>query len=94
MSLPENITCYDIIIMDVVGKGSNSLRSIAIHYAAMEALASIDVADGLLSRAIKGNALFIPVTELVLMQKLQSLGVQDECQRSSNLKHSFRCAPK
>ncbi|KAG1790114.1 uncharacterized protein HD556DRAFT_1491606 [Suillus plorans] len=68
--------CYDIVIVDAVGEGSNSSRSIAIHYAIIEALARIDVADGLLSRAIKGNALFIPVTELVLMQKLQSLGVQ------------------
>jgi len=97
--------CHDFVIVDAVDEGSNSSRAVAIHCATIEALASIDVADGLLSQGIKGKSiriisrssqlfevkfdplkkhsahpytLFIPqcVTELVLMQKLQSLGVQ------------------
>ncbi|KAG2098729.1 uncharacterized protein F5147DRAFT_713520 [Suillus discolor] len=97
--------CHDFVIVDAVGEGLNASRAITIHSATVEALASIDAADGLLSRAIKGKsiritsrsseifdakfeplkkhsahpyALYIPqnVTELVLGQKLQSLGVQ------------------
>ncbi|KAG2360118.1 hypothetical protein BDR07DRAFT_1378239 [Suillus spraguei] len=97
--------CHDFVIVDAVVEGQNTSRSIAIHSATIEALASINAADGLLSQAIKGKsvrltsrssqifqarfdhlkkysthpyALFIPqnVTEPVLGQKLQSLGVQ------------------
>ncbi|KAG1887608.1 hypothetical protein F4604DRAFT_1173801 [Suillus subluteus] len=97
--------CHDFVIVDAVVEGQNVSRAFAIHSATVEALASIDAADGLLSRAIKGKsvritsrssqifevkfdplkkhsvhpyALYIPqnVTELVLGQKLQSLGVQ------------------
>ncbi|KAG1877239.1 hypothetical protein F4604DRAFT_667091 [Suillus subluteus] len=97
--------CHDFVIVDAVVEGQNSSRAIAIHCATVEALASIDAADGLVSRAIRGKsirvtsrdsqifeakfdplkkhsphpyALYIPqnVTELVLGQKLQSLGVQ------------------
>ncbi|KAG1867613.1 FAD/NAD(P)-binding domain-containing protein [Suillus tomentosus] len=97
--------CHDFVIVDAVGEGLNASRAIAIHCATVEALASINAADGLLSRAIKGKgiritsrtsqifdgtfdplkkhsvhpyALCIPqnVTEFVLGQKLQSLGVQ------------------
>ncbi|KAG2055147.1 FAD/NAD(P)-binding domain-containing protein [Suillus hirtellus] len=97
--------CHDFVIVDAVGEGLNASRAIAIHCATIEALASINAADGLLSRAIKGKgiritsrtsqifdgtfdplkkhpvhpyALCIPqnVTESVLGQKLQGLGVQ------------------
>lgn len=97
--------CHDFVIVDAIVEGQNSSRAITIHSATVEALASIDAVDGLLSRAIKGKsiritsrtsqifeakfdplkkhsvhpyALFAPqnVTELVLGQKLQSLGVQ------------------
>jgi 2-polyprenyl-6-methoxyphenol hydroxylase-like FAD-dependent oxidoreductase len=100
-------SCYDFVIVDAVVEGQNASRAITIHSATVEALASIDAADGLLSRAIKGKSiritsrdsqifevkydplkkhsahpysLCIPqnVTELVLGQKLQSLGVQVE----------------
>ncbi|KAG1776693.1 hypothetical protein EV702DRAFT_1108608 [Suillus placidus] len=96
---------HDFVIVDAVVEGQNASRAITIHSATVEALASIDAADGLLSQAIKGKsiritsrssqifeakfdplkkhsahpyALYIPqnVTELVLGQKLQSLGVQ------------------
>ncbi|KAG1861255.1 hypothetical protein F4604DRAFT_1882468 [Suillus subluteus] len=97
--------CRDFVIVDAIVEGQNISRAIAIHSATVEALASIDAADVLLSRAIKGKsirmtsrdsqifevkfdhlkihsahpyALFVPqnVTELVLVQKLQSFGVQ------------------
>ncbi|KAG1720147.1 hypothetical protein EDB19DRAFT_2044754 [Suillus lakei] len=97
--------CHDFVIVDAVVEGQNASRAIVIHCATVEALASIDAADGLLSQANRGRsiritsrssqifevkfdplkkhsahpyALFIPqnVTELVLGQKLQSLGVQ------------------
>ncbi|KAG2749929.1 FAD/NAD(P)-binding domain-containing protein [Suillus brevipes Sb2] len=97
--------CHDFVIVDAVVEGSNSSRAIAIYSATVEALASIDAADGILSQAIKGESLritsrssqifeakfdslkkhsahphplYIPqnVTELMLVQKLQSLGVQ------------------
>jgi 2-polyprenyl-6-methoxyphenol hydroxylase-like FAD-dependent oxidoreductase len=97
--------CHDFVIVDAVVEGQNTSRATTIHSATVEALASIDAADGLLSQAIRGKsiritsrssqifeakfdplkkhsahpyALFIPqnVTELVLVQKLQSLGVQ------------------
>jgi len=96
---------HDFVIVDAVAIGQNSSRAITIHSATVEALASIDAADGLLSHAIKGKsirltsrnsqifevkfdplkkysahpyALYIPqnVTERVLGEKLQSLGVQ------------------
>lgn len=97
--------CHDFVIVDAVVEGHNLSRAITIHSATVEALASINAADGILSQAIKGEsiritsrssqifeakfeplkshsahpyALYIPqnVTELVLVQKLQSLGVQ------------------
>lgn len=97
--------CHDFVIVDAVVQGQNASRAITIHSATIEALAGIDAADGLMSRAIKGKSikissrssqffeakfdplkkhsthpyvLFIPqnVTELVLGQKLESLGVQ------------------
>lgn len=97
--------CHDFVIVDAVVEGHNLSRAITIHSATVEALASINAADGILSQAIKGKsiritsrssqifeakfeplknhsahpyALYIPqnVTELVLVQKLQSLGVQ------------------
>ncbi|KAG1823711.1 uncharacterized protein BJ212DRAFT_1444754 [Suillus subaureus] len=97
--------CRDFVIVDAIVEGQNISRAIAIHSATVEALASINAADVLLSRAIKGKsirmtsrdsqifevkfdplkkhsahpyALFVPqnVTELVLVQKLQSFGVQ------------------
>ncbi|KAG2065168.1 FAD/NAD(P)-binding domain-containing protein [Suillus decipiens] len=97
--------CRDLVIVDAIVEGQNVSRAISIHSATVEALASIDAADALLSRAIKGKsirltsrdsqifeakfdplknysaypyAVFVPqnVTELVLGQKLQSLGVQ------------------
>ncbi|KAG2040013.1 hypothetical protein BDR03DRAFT_892998 [Suillus americanus] len=96
---------HDFVIVDAVVQGQNASRAITIHSATVEALASIDAADGLLSQAIKGKSiritsrssqifeakfdplkkhsahpypLYIPqnVTELVLGQKLQTLGVQ------------------
>ncbi|KIK33010.1 hypothetical protein CY34DRAFT_813910 [Suillus luteus UH-Slu-Lm8-n1] len=97
--------CHDFVIVDAVVEGRNSSRAIAIYSATVEALASINAADGILSQAIKGESLritsrssqifeakfdslknlsahphplYIPqnVTELALVQKLQSLGVQ------------------
>ncbi|KAG1721688.1 uncharacterized protein EDB91DRAFT_1240287 [Suillus paluster] len=120
MSLPENTTaqpglaaalslthhgCRDFVIVDAIAEGQNTSRAITIHSATVEALASIDAAEGLLSQAIKGEGIRITsrssqifearfgplkkysaypyvllspqnVTELVLGQKLQSLGVQ------------------
>ncbi|OAX44644.1 FAD/NAD(P)-binding domain-containing protein [Rhizopogon vinicolor AM-OR11-026] len=97
--------CRDLVIVDAVVEGQNTSRAITMHAATVEALDSINAADGLLSRAIKGKGIrvttrssdiiearFAPlkehtvhpyallspqnVTELVLGQKLQSLGVQ------------------
>ncbi|KAG2071021.1 FAD/NAD(P)-binding domain-containing protein [Suillus decipiens] len=97
--------CHDFVIVDAVVEGQNSSRAITIHSATVEALDSINAADGILSRAVKGKsiritsrnsnifevkfdplkkhsahpyALYIPqnVTELVLGQKLESLGVR------------------
>ncbi|KAG2066068.1 FAD/NAD(P)-binding domain-containing protein [Suillus decipiens] len=97
--------CHDFVIVDAVVEGQNTSRAITIHSATVEALASIDAADGLVSQAIRGKsirltsrssqifeakfdslkkysahpyALFMPqnVTELLLGQKLQSLGVR------------------
>ncbi|KAG1823728.1 uncharacterized protein BJ212DRAFT_1262697 [Suillus subaureus] len=97
--------CRDFVIVDAIVEGQNVSRAITIHSATVEALASINAADVLLSRAIKGKsiritsrdsqifeakfdplkkysaypyALFVPqnVTELVLVQKLQTLGVR------------------
>ncbi|KAG1770255.1 hypothetical protein EDD22DRAFT_866989 [Suillus occidentalis] len=97
--------CHDFVIVDAVVEGHNSSRAIVIYSATVEALASINAADGILSQAIKGKSLritsrssqifeakfdflknhsaypdplYIPqnVTELMLVQKLQSLGVQ------------------
>ncbi|KAG1823707.1 FAD/NAD(P)-binding domain-containing protein [Suillus subaureus] len=97
--------CRDFVIVDAIVEGQNVSRAITIHSATVEALASINAVDVLLSRAIKGKsiritsrdsqifeakfdplkkhsaypyALFVPqnVTELVLVQKLQSFGVQ------------------
>ncbi|KAG2076301.1 FAD/NAD(P)-binding domain-containing protein [Suillus decipiens] len=105
--------CYDFVIVDAAVKGQNTSRAMTIHSATVEALASIDAADGLLSQAIKGKsmritsrsseifdakffplkkhsahpyALYIPqiVTELVLEQKLQSLGVVGMKQSEKN----------
>ncbi|KAG1789543.1 uncharacterized protein HD556DRAFT_1433678 [Suillus plorans] len=97
--------CHDFVIVDAMVEGLRASRAVTIHSATVEALASIDAVDGLLSQAIRGKgfkitsrssqifeakfdylkkysahpyALYIPqnVTELVLGQKLQSLGVQ------------------
>ncbi|KAG2156917.1 uncharacterized protein EDB93DRAFT_1079126 [Suillus bovinus] len=97
--------CRDFVIVDAVVEGLNVSRAITVHSATVEALTSINAADGLLSRAIKGKGvritsrksqlfegkfdplkkysahpytLLLPqnVTELVLVQKLQSLGVR------------------
>ncbi|KAG2370231.1 hypothetical protein BDR07DRAFT_1386808 [Suillus spraguei] len=97
--------CHDFVIVDAMVKGQNTSRAMIIHSATVEALASIDAADGFLSQAIKGKgiritsrssqifeakfdplkkhsahpyALYMPqiVTELVLEQKLQSLGIR------------------
>ncbi|KAG2037244.1 hypothetical protein BDR03DRAFT_957787 [Suillus americanus] len=97
--------CRDFIIADATVEGQNVSRAYSINSATVEALASIDAADGLLSRAIKAKSIRIAsrgseifeakfdplkkysahpyplvtpqnVTELVLGQKLQSLGVQ------------------
>jgi 2-polyprenyl-6-methoxyphenol hydroxylase-like FAD-dependent oxidoreductase len=97
--------CRDFVIVDAIVEGQNASRAITIHSATVEALANINAADVLLSRAIKGKgirltsrdshifevkfdplqkhsaypyALFVPqnVTELLLVQKLQSLGVR------------------
>ncbi|KAG1894976.1 uncharacterized protein F5891DRAFT_984561 [Suillus fuscotomentosus] len=51
--------CHDFVIVDAVGEGLNASRAITIHCATVEALASIDAADGLLSRAIKGKSIRI-----------------------------------
>ncbi|OAX40865.1 FAD/NAD(P)-binding domain-containing protein, partial [Rhizopogon vinicolor AM-OR11-026] len=97
--------CHDFVIVDAVVEGQNTSRAIAMHAATVEALASINAADGLLSRAIKGKGIrvatrsseiiearFAPlkehtdhpyallspqnVTEQVLGQELQRLGIQ------------------
>ncbi|KAG1770264.1 hypothetical protein EDD22DRAFT_867066 [Suillus occidentalis] len=104
LSLAHN-RCHDFVVVDAIFEGHNSSRAITIHSATVEALASINAADGILSQAIKGKsiritsrssqifeakfdplkyhsahpyALYIPqnVTELMLVKKLQSLGVQ------------------
>ncbi|KAG2066072.1 FAD/NAD(P)-binding domain-containing protein [Suillus decipiens] len=86
MSLPENTTvlivgagpagltaalslahhkCHDFVIVDAVVEGQNTSRSIAMHSATIEKYSA------------HPYALFVPqnVTELALVQKLQSLGV-------------------
>ncbi|KAG2075288.1 FAD/NAD(P)-binding domain-containing protein [Suillus decipiens] len=97
--------CHDFVIVDAMVKGQNTSRAMIIHSATVEALVSIDAADGFLSQAIKGKgiritsrnsqifeakfdplknysahpyALYMPqiITELVLEQKLRSLGVR------------------
>ncbi|KAG1827301.1 uncharacterized protein BJ212DRAFT_1474463 [Suillus subaureus] len=97
--------CHDFVIADAAVEGQNASRAYSINSATVEALASIDAADGLLSQAIKAKSIRIAsrgseifeakfgplkkysahpyplitpqnVTELVLGQKLQSLGVQ------------------
>ncbi|KAG1890994.1 hypothetical protein F4604DRAFT_385903 [Suillus subluteus] len=97
--------CRDFVIVDATAEGQNVSRAYSINSATVEALASIDAADGLLSQAIKAKSIRIAsrgseifeakfdplkkysahpyplvtpqnVTELVLGQKLQSLGVQ------------------
>ncbi|KAG1753505.1 hypothetical protein EDB19DRAFT_1903161 [Suillus lakei] len=97
--------CRDFVIADATAEGQHVSRAYSINSATIEALASIDATDGLLSQAIKAKSIRIAsrssqifeakfdplkrysahpyplvtpqnVTEHVLGQKLQSLGVQ------------------
>ncbi|KAG0707764.1 hypothetical protein DFH29DRAFT_895240 [Suillus ampliporus] len=51
--------CRDFVIVDAIVEGQNASRAITIHSATVEALVSIDAADGLLSQAIKGKGVRI-----------------------------------
>ncbi|KAG2063823.1 FAD/NAD(P)-binding domain-containing protein [Suillus decipiens] len=97
--------CHDFVIVDATTEGQNTSRAYSINSATVEALVSIDAANGLLPQAIKAKSIRIAsrgseifeakfdplkkysahpyplitpqnVTELVLGQKLRSLGVQ------------------
>ncbi|KAG1847668.1 hypothetical protein DFJ58DRAFT_730084 [Suillus subalutaceus] len=54
---PIHHGCRDFVIVDAIVEGQNISRAIAIHSATVEALASINAADVLLSRAIKGKSI-------------------------------------
>ncbi|KAG2046753.1 hypothetical protein BDR06DRAFT_1034503 [Suillus hirtellus] len=115
--------CYDFVIVDAVAERLRTSRAVTIHSATVEALASIDAVDGLVSQAIRGKgfkitsrssqifkakfdslkkhsahpyALYIPqnVTELVLEQKLQSLGVQVQRPHRGSLTQKAQTQPK
>lgn len=51
--------CRDFVIVDAIVEGQNVSRAITIHSATIEALASINAANGLLSRAIIGKSIRI-----------------------------------